>query len=216
MVPQDTAFFRDWNPFRHFKSVVLPNLQTARPKKHMCILSAGCSTGQEAYSMAMAIRDEARTLTGWKAEIVAVDLSEQVIDAAQQGTYSQFDIQRGLPIRHLMTYFSKEDDRWRISPGVSSMVTFKTWNLLEELYPLGKFDIVLCRNVLVYFDLQTKIDALQKIARVLTDDGVLYLGLEDAISGATKQFRPVVPETGVFAIERAGHPSSDSLAIKPV
>lgn len=215
MLPKDTGFFRDWKPFRQFQSVVLPNIVRARGlKKNLRILCAGCSTGQEAHSMAMALRDTADTLAGWEAEIIGIDLSATAIIAAEAGQYSQFDVQRGLPIAYLLTYFTKRDDRWVINPGVGGMIEFKTWNLLEDLYPLGQFDVVLCRNVLVYFDLKTKFDVLQKISRVLADDGVLYLGLDDAVSGVSDKFRPVVPEQGIFAVQRSGRPASSSLAVK--
>ncbi len=215
MISKDTSFFRDWTPFVHFQTVVLPNILHARStKKNTRILCAGCSTGQEAYSIAMSVRDAAASLSGWKAEIVGIDISSAVIEDAAKGAYSQFDVQKGLPVRKLLTYFSKEDDRWVISRGLGGMVEFKTWNLLEDLYPLGRFDVVLCRNVLVYFDLKTKLDVLQKISRVLVDDGVLYLGLDDAVSGVSGNFRAVVPEQGIYAVQRAGHPTSSSLALK--
>ena len=215
MLPKDTGFFRDWKPFVHFQSVVLPNIVRARGlKKSIRILCAGCSTGQEAHSIAMSLRDAASSLAGWKAEIIGIDLSDSAIAAAENGQYSQFDIQRGLPVSKLLTYFTKSEEHWTINVGVGSMIEFKTWNLLKDLYPLGQFDVVLCRNVLVYFDLKTKFDVLQKISRVLVDGGVLYLGLDDAVSGVSENFRAVVPEQGVYAVQRSGHPSSSSLANK--
>lgn len=215
MLPKDTGFFRDWKPFVHFQSVVLPNIVRARGlKKSIRILCAGCSSGQEAHSIAMSLRDAAGALGGWKAEIIGIDLSESAIGAAESGKYSQFDIQRGLPISKLLTYFTKQGEHWSINPGVGSMIEFKTWNLLSDLYPLGQFDVVLCRNVLIYFDLKTKFDVLQKISRVLVDDGVLYLGLDDAISGVSDNFRAVDPEQGIYAVLRSGQPASSSLAHK--
>ncbi len=215
MISKDTGFFRDWTPFVHFQSVVLPNIVRARgEKKKIRILCAGCSTGQEAYSIAMSVRDAAEALSGWKAEIVGIDISPAVVDDAVGGVYSQFDVQKGLPVRKLLTYFTKEGEHWRINPGVGGMVEFKTWNLLEDIYPLGRFDVVLCRNVLVYFDLKTKLEVLQKMSRVLADDGVLYLGLDDAVSGVSGSFQPVAPDQGVYSVVRPGHPASSSLAAK--
>tara|TARA_R110000868_G_scaffold59030_9_gene181396 strand:- start:815 stop:1666 length:852 start_codon:yes stop_codon:yes gene_type:complete len=215
MISKDTGFFRDWTPFVHFQSVVLPNIIRARSaKKNIRILCAGCSSGQEAYSIAMSLRDAAASLSGWKAEIVGIDISSAAVADAVSGNYSQFDVQKGLPVRKLLTYFTKDSEHWKINPGVQGMVQFKTWNLLEDLYPLGRFDVVLCRNVLVYFDLKTKLDVLQKISRVLADDGVLYLGLDDAASGVSGNFHSIVPDQGIYAVQRSGHPSSSSLAAK--
>ena len=215
MMPKDTGFFRDWKPFVHFQSVVLPNAVLARGvKKNIRILCAGCSTGQEAYSIAMTIRDAAQRLSGWKVEIVGLDLSSSAIEVAVNGNYSQFDVQRGLPIGKLLTYFTRRNEHWAVNPGVAGMVDFKTWNLLEDMYSLGRFDVVLCRNVLVYFGLQTKLDVLQKIWRLLADDGVLYLGLDEAVSGVSGNFRPIISEQGIFGIQRSVRPALSSLAVK--
>ena len=215
MLPKDTGFFRDWKPFVHFQSVVMPNLlHTRAKKKHIRILSAGCSTGQEAHSIAMLLRDAAHEFAGWKVEILALDLSEAAISSARKGHYSQFDIQRGMPISKLLTYFIKQDDKWVVNPGVGGMSDFKVWNLMEDLYPLGQFDVVLCRNVLNYFDLKTKFNVLQKITRVLVDDGVVYLGLDDAVSGVSENFHVVNATQGIYAVRRPGRPVSASLAFK--
>ncbi len=215
MLPKDTGFFRDWKPFVHFQTTVIPNLLHARAtKKSIRILSAGCSTGQEAHSIAMLLRDAARDFAGWKVEILALDLSETAIAAARKGHYSQFDIQRGMPISKLLTYFTKQDDQWVVNPGVGGMSDFKVWNLMEDLYPLGQFDVVLCRNVLNYFDLKTKIEVLQKISRLLVDDGMIYLGLDDAVSGVSEKFHAVNAKQGIYAVRRSGRPVSASLAFK--
>ncbi len=215
MMAKDTGFFGDWKPFVHLRTVVLPNIRVSRGMKaRFRILSAGVSTGQEAHSIAMTIRDVSSSFPGWQIEVVGIDISASAIAAASEGVYSQFDVQRGLPIRTLLQYFAKQDDNWVISDNVRSMVKFQPWNLLSNLYPLGRFDAIFCRNVLTYFDLKTKLEVLQKLARLLVDDGVLYLGINETISGVTSNFRAVDPAVGIYASHRADRPASMSLAVK--
>jgi chemotaxis protein methyltransferase CheR len=215
MMPKDTAFFRDWKPFEHFRTVVLPNLRVARGMKpHFRILSAGVSTGQEAHSIAMAIRDVAASFPGWSIDVVGIDLSSAAVAAASRGAYTQFDVQRGLPVRTLLQYFTKQDDSWLISDGIREMVKFQTWNLMGDLFPLGRFDAIFCRNVLVYLDLKTKHELLHKLSRVLVDDGVLYLGISETIAGVASEFRAVAPDLGIYAAHRADRPAALSLAAK--
>ncbi len=215
MMAKDTAFFRDWKPFVHFRTVVLPNLRVSRGMKpRFRILSAGVSNGQEAHSIAMTIRDVASSFPGWDIDVVGIDISGAAVAAASKGAYSQFDVQRGLPIRTLLQYFTKQDDAWVINDAIRGMVSFQTWNLLDDLFPLGRFDAVFCRNVLVYLDLKTKQDVLGKLSRVLVDDGVLYLGLNETIAGVTSHFRTIVPELAIYAAHRADRPAALSLASK--
>ena len=215
MMAKDTAFFRDWNPFTHFRSVVLPNLRVSRGmKRSFRVLSAGVSTGQEAYSVAMSVRDLAASFGGWNIEIVGIDLSASAVAAAIKGQYSQFDVQRGLPVLSLLQHFTKKNDAWVLNDDIRDMVKFQTANLLEDLYPLGRFDAIFCRNVLVYLDLKTKLEVLQKLARVLVDDGVLYLGLNEAVTGIGTNFRAVDAGLGIYAAHRADRPVSLSLAAK--
>lgn len=214
MMAKDTAFFRDWKPFVHFAKIVLPNLmQARREKRHFRILCAGVSTGQEAYSIAMLIRDAAAQLTGWRAEIVGVDLSASAIAAAEAGHYTQFDVQRGLPIKALLRSFTRDDSGWQLNGDIRSRVNFQTWNLLDDIFPLGRFDVVLCRNVMVYLDLQAKIDLLQKLSRSLADDGVLYLGTQEPLMGVSAAFRPVNRDLGIYAVHRLDKLVLNSLAL---
>ena len=215
MMAKDTAFFRDWKPFVHFRTVVLPNLRVSRGMKpRFRILSAGVSNGQEAHSIAMTIRDVASSFPGWDIDVVGIDISGAAVAAASKGAYSQFDVQRGLPIRTLLQYFTKQDDAWVINDAIRGMVSFQTWNLLDDLFPLGRFDAVFCRNVLVYLDLKTKQDVLGKLSRGLVDDGVLDLGLTETIAGVTSHFRTIVPELAIYAAHRADRPAALSLASK--
>jgi len=214
MMAKDTAFFRDWKPFVHFAKIVLPNLmQARREKRHFRILCAGVSTGQEAYSIAMLIRDAAAQLTGWRAEIVGVDLSASAIAAAEAGHYTQFDVQRGLPIKALLRSFTRDDSGWQLNGDIRGRVNFQTWNLLDDIFPLGRFDVVLCRNVMVYLDLQAKIDLLQKLSRSLADDGVLYLGTQEPLMGVSAAFRPVNRDLGIYAVHRLDKLVLNSLAL---
>jgi len=214
MMAKDTAFFRDWKPFVHFAKIVLPNLmQARREKRHFRILCAGVSTGQEAYSIAMLIRDAAAQLTGWRAEIVGVDISASAIAAAEAGHYTQFDVQRGLPIKALLRSFTKDDGGWQLNSDIRGRVNFQTWNLLDDMFPLGRFDVVLCRNVMVYLDLQAKIDLLQKLSRSLADDGVLYLGTQEPLMGVSAAFRPVNRDLGIYAVHRLDRLVLNSLAL---
>jgi len=214
MMAKDTAFFRDWKPFVHFAKVVLPNIaQARREKKQFRVLCAGVSTGQEAYSVAMTVRDAAARFTGWRAEIVGVDISPTAIAAASNAHYTQFEVQRGLPIRSLLRSFTKDDAGWRLNSDVRDMVKFQTWNLLADLYPLGRFDVILCRNVMVYLDLQAKIDLLQKVSRSLVDDGVLYLGAQEPLTGVSAAFRPVNRDLGIYAVHRLDKVGLNSLAV---
>jgi chemotaxis protein methyltransferase CheR len=214
MLPKDTGFFRDWKPFRHLGATVLPNLRRARAaKRSIRVLSLGCATGQETYSVAMLMVEDAEALAGWQVEIVGADLSAAAIAAAERGQYSQFDIQRGLPIRRLLRHFAKDEGGWRINDAPRRLAAFRRWNALDDLYPLGRFDVVLCRNLLIGFDQQTKLATLQKIARLLADDGALYVGADESVTGVSGSFRPVAPELGIYAAHREGVPASRSIAV---
>lgn len=213
MMVKDTSFFRDWKPFEHFRSTVLPNLiKTRANSRTFRVLSAGVSTGQEAYSIAMLIREHGWDLAGWNIQIVGVDISRSALSFAQLATYSQFDAQRGMPVRTLLKHFSKRDESWVLNGDIQGMVGFMAWNLLDDIYSLGRFDVVLCRNVLTYFDLQTKFSVLQKIARTLTDDGVLYISCDEAVSGISSVYRPVDVDLGVYAVQRGDKGGPPSLA----
>jgi len=214
MLSKDTGFFRDWRPFEHLRKVVLPNLRAARMgKRHLRVLCAGVATGQELYSLAMQITDAGESFLGWHVNAIGIDLSRPALNAAEAGLYNQFEVQRGLPVRMLMRHFTKEEDHWRISEGLRHMVSFRPWNLLEDLYPLGRFDIILCRNVLAHFDQQTKLSVLQKLSRLLYEDGVLYVGVTETVTGVSASFIPVSPDLGIYAVHRDGYPDSRSMAL---
>ena len=199
MTTNESFFFRDDKPFAHFRSQALPGLLAARrPGVPLRIWSAAASSGQEAYSLAM-ILSECRALVGdRRCEIVGTDIAAEPLARARAGVYSQFEVQRGLPMTLLVKYFKKDGLNWKIDEKLRGMVTFRAWNLLDDPKPLGNFDVVFCRNVLIYFDAATKRRVLEAIARQLAPDGRLYLGGAETILGLTTMLMPVAGERGVY------------------
>ena len=200
MTTNESFFFRDIKPFDIFRDTVLPNLlKTRATKKSFRIWCAAASSGQEPYSIAMVLKEAAAQLQGWRIEIVGTDISKEMLDKAKAGLYSQFEVQRGLPVQLLVKYFKKRDDLWQIDPALRGMVQYKEFNLLDAMSSLGTFDVVFCRNVLIYFDQQTKGEVLGKIAKQMTDDGVLYLGGAETVLGISDAFKPVKGLRGIYS-----------------
>ncbi len=200
MTTNESLFFRDTKPFDALRLRILPRLHAARPPgTRLRIWSAAASTGQEAYSIAMIINDLAGMLGDRKADIIGTDIARDALKRAREGVYSQFEIQRGLPMQMLVKYFSKEEAAWRVKPVLRGAVDFREWNLLADLRPLGKFDVVFCRNVLIYFDAQTKTRVLEAIASVLAPDGVLFLGGAETVLGLTSALQAIPGESGAYA-----------------
>ncbi|MFD2262639.1 CheR family methyltransferase [Lacibacterium aquatile] len=201
MTTNETLFFRDTKPFDQFKKVVMPALLNDRAsRKTIRIWCAACSSGQEPYSLAMILKEEGVRLAGWKFEIVATDINTEVIDRAKAGLYSQFEVQRGLPIQYLMKYFKQVEDKWQITPEIKAMIDYREFNLLTDPRGLGQFDVVFCRNVLIYFDQPTKAQVLDRIRGVMPEDGVLYLGGAETVLGVTDKFEPVPNERGLYRV----------------
>jgi chemotaxis protein methyltransferase CheR len=199
MTTNESFFFRDIKPFDQFKQVVLPYLLKARANaKSIKIWSAACSSGQEPYTLAMILKEEKARLAGWNFDIVATDLSTEILAKAQAGLYSQFEVQRGLPIQMLMKYFKQAGDRWQIDQSLRDMVRFRPFNLLEDMNSLGQFDVIFCRNVLIYFDQPTKQMVLERMARQLGQDGFLYLGGAETVVGITDKFQPMTNHRGIY------------------
>jgi chemotaxis protein methyltransferase CheR len=211
MTTNESFFFRDIKPFDQFRDHVLPELMKARAAtRHIRIWSAACSSGQEPYSLCMILKDNAAKLTGWKIEILGTDISRQMLIKARRGIYSQFEVQRGLPIQNLVKYFGQEGDRWIISAELRNMVTFREFNLLDDPRPLGPFDVIFCRNVLIYFDQDTKAKVLHQIGTVLRPDGYLYLGGAETVLGVTDRFAPIAGMRGIY-----GHADRDAALHQP-
>jgi chemotaxis protein methyltransferase CheR len=205
MTTNESFFFRDQKPFDQFNDMVLPHLLEARAaKRSFRIWSAACSSGQEPYTLAMLLQEHADELAGWRVEIVATDLSNEILDKAKEGLYSQFEVQRGLPIAHLVKYFVQVGDRWQIEDSLRKMIKFQSFNLLGDLSSLGKFDVVFCRNVLIYFDTPTKTKVLNGIADLLPADGFLYLGGAETVLGTTDRFEIMQGQRGIYNLASAG------------
>lgn len=200
MTTNETSFFRDSSPFQRLKGDLMPVFVKNRPSRSLRIWSAACSSGQEPYSIAMTLREMAPQLAGWKFEIVATDLSNDILAQAKSATYSQFEVQRGLPIQHLVKYFDQmPDNRWQLKGDIRDMVSFRTANLLQDFSALGHFDIVFCRNVLIYFDVPTKVKVLAAIKAQMKPDSVLILGGAETVIGISDVFKPVADMKGVYA-----------------
>ena len=173
----ETSFFRDRGLFAALSDKLLPRLlDTRRDKRRLRIWCAGCSTGQEPYSLAMVLDDMTRQLSGWQVEILATDLSRSVLESAKAGVYSQFEVQRGLPVAMLLRHFGRHGEGWRISDYLRAKVTFRTQNLLLIPRDFGPFDLVFCRNVLFYFDAATKRRVISGLVNALAPDGFIALG----------------------------------------
>lgn len=201
MTTNETFFFRDKTPFEHFRATIMPALIDARARaKRIRIWCAAASTGQEPYSLAMALQEMAISfgLSGLRVEIVATDLSGEVLERAKTGIYSQFEVQRGLPIQLLLKYFKQIGDNWQIAPDIRAMVQYRPLNLLNDFKPLGTFDVVFCRNVLIYFDQPTKVDVLNRLARQMPGDGFLVLGAAETVVGLTGAFKPMPEKRGLY------------------
>jgi chemotaxis protein methyltransferase CheR len=199
MTTNESFFFRDERPFTHFRFHALPRLLVRRPAgARLRIWSAAASSGQEAYSLAMILAECRAQTAGRVMEILGTDLSREQLRRAQAGLYTQFEVQRGLPVQMLVRYFRKEGTHWRIAQALRDAVQFREWNLITDLQPLGQFDVVFCRNVLIYFDQPTKSRVLEAIGRQMATDGLLYLGGAESVLGLTDQFVALPGERGVF------------------
>jgi chemotaxis protein methyltransferase CheR len=200
MTTNETYFFRDKTPFEHLREGVLPALAQARRGARIRIWSAACSTGQEPYSIAMMLDQAPQLVQGVPVEIVASDISDRCLERARQGLFTQFEVQRGLPIQLLMHYFTQQDDHWRISERLRGQITFRKQNLIEASAPLGKFDVVLCRNVLTYFDGPTKTEVLERICQQLNPGGLLVLGASESVVGLSTAFEAMQDRRGLFKL----------------
>jgi len=209
MTTNESFFFRDDRPFQHFRSQALPRMAAARPSgAPIRIWSAAASSGQEAYSLAMIIAECRAVVGDRRIEIVGTDIAREQLGRAREGLYSQFEVQRGLPVQSLMRWFRKEEGNWRIQDQLRQMVQFREFNLLADPRSLGHFDIVFCRNVLIYFDQTTKGRVLESIARVMPADGLLYLGGAETVLGITPRFAPMPAERGVYGLAGTSAPHS--------
>ena len=198
MTTNETFFFRDKIPFDHLRETILPALLQARAsRRSLRIWSAACSTGQEPYSIAMCVREFA-ALAGWRIEIVATDLSQAVLEKAKAGIFSQFEVQRGLPIQMLVKHFTQVGELWQLNADIRAMVQHRQLNLLQDFSHLGTFDVIFCRNVLIYLDQDANVGIFDRLAKSLGTDGVLVLGAAESVVGISDAFKPYPEKRGLY------------------
>jgi len=199
MTTNETFFFRDKTPFDHFRDAIMPEILHARAgRRSVRIWCAAGSTGQEPYSLAMCLKEMGAALAGWRVEILATDLSQEVLAKSRAGIYSQFEVQRGLPIQFLVKYFTQSGETWQVRPELRAMVQHRQLNLLHDFSQLGIFDVIFCRNVLIYFDQDTKVSIFRRLAKATESDGFLVLGAAETVVGLCEAFRPHSERRGLF------------------
>ena len=211
MTTNETFFFRDRIPFDLFRDTLLPEVLVRNAgRRRLRIWCAASSTGQEPYSLAMLLQEAAPRLAGWQVEIVATDLSTEVIEKAKLGLYSHFEVQRGLPVQWLIKYFTQVGEQWQIAQSLRTMVDYRQLNLLHSFASLGQFDVIYCRNVLIYFDAPTKSDVLARLAAQLAPEGALLLGAAETVIGLTDRLSPAPEAPRALQSRRArGAPGRD-------
>lgn len=207
LLNNETYFFRDRNPFDLLVSEALPAIAAQRPSRRLRIWSAGCSTGQEAYSLAMLFADDPDRWRDWTIDIVATDVSGRVVDRARSGIYSQFEVQRGLGVKEMLRWFQECDDGWRAAEVLRRAVRFQVHNILDGPPGPGKFDIILCRNVLLYLGIQKRSLAFDRLAAALADDGRLMLGAGETVIGQTRQLIADATWRGLYKLDSAQLPA---------
>ena len=199
MTTNETFFFRDKIPFDHLRETILPALLEARANRHsLRIWCAASSTGQEPYSIAMCLKEFGPALAGWRIEILATDLSQGVLEKSRAGIFSQFEVQRGLPIQMLVKHFTQIGELWQLNADIRAMVQHRQLNLLQDFSHLGLFDVIFCRNVLIYFDQDTKVGIFDRLAKMLEPEGVLALGAAESVVGITDAFKPYPERRGLY------------------
>ncbi|MFC7537455.1 CheR family methyltransferase [Sphingomonas sp. GCM10030256] len=199
LLNNETYFFRDRTPFDLLARQALPALARRRSAtRRLRIWSAGCSTGQEAYSLAMLFAEEPAKWAGWTIDILGTDVSDAVIDRARSGTYSQFEVQRGLGIQQMVRWFEEGSDGWRAVEQLRRSVRFQVHNLLETPPHPAQFDIILCRNVLLYLNEKTRAAAFDRLASALAADGWLMLGAGETVIGQTARLEADKDARGLY------------------
>jgi chemotaxis protein methyltransferase CheR len=209
MTTNETSFFRDRQPFEELKTVLLPTLiHKRRATRTLRIWSAACSTGQEPYSIAILLADHFPELRHWQVELIGSDVDSAVLARAAEGIYSQFEVQRGLPIQLLLKHFDQlpAAGRWQIKPALRERVTWMRLNLLDGFARIGCPDVVLCRNVMIYFELRARRDVLNRIAQRMAPDGYLFLGTAETVLGLSDAFERV-HECRCCVYQRAARPA---------
>jgi chemotaxis protein methyltransferase CheR len=200
LLNNETYFFRDRAPFELLLNIVLPRLQRRRQgEKKLSIWCAGCSSGQEVYSLAMSFAEDRLRWDGWKIELLGTDVSRSALERAREGLYTQFEVQRGLSVMQMMRWFSEEEGhQWRIAPQLRDSVRFQFHSLVDPPPDSGRFDVILCRNVLLYFSPQTRSTVFARLADASRADTVLMLGAGETVIGHTDDFVPDPDQRGLY------------------
>jgi len=192
LTTNETLFFRDFHPFEALRRSILPEVLEQRASaQRLTIWSAACSTGQEPYSLAMLLLEHFPQLADWTVSIIATDLSPTVLKLAQAGIYSQFEVNRGLPASYLVKYFTKQGEKWCLNEAVKRMVEFRPMNLIQPWPIMPPLDLVFIRNVMIYFDVDTKKTILGKIRNCLLPHGYLFLGTAETTTNLDPAYQPV-------------------------
>lgn len=200
MTTNETFFFRDIKPFDIFKGTVMPYMAQARSAvKKMRIWSAASSSGQEPYSLGMILKEAGMPWSAWDIDILGTDISQDILAQAKEAIYSQFEVQRGLPIQLLMNYFTQDGTRWHLKKEIVDMVKYQQFNLLDNPAHFGQFDVIFCRNVLIYFDAPTKTQIFEKLYKQLAPDGYLFLGGAETVLNLTDKFKIIPGQRGLYA-----------------
>jgi chemotaxis protein methyltransferase CheR len=194
MVTTESSFFRDHHPFEALRNTVIPDLiNRRRAERRLHIWCAASSTGQEPYSIALLLREHFAELAGWQISLLASDLSRQVLERAREGRYRQIEVNRGLPAALLVKYFEQHGTEWQLKPAIRGMVDFQEINLARAWPALPRMDLVLIRNVMIYFDVETKKSILGRLTRLLRPDGYLLLGGAETTLNLDDSYRRVEP-----------------------
>lgn len=214
LLNNETYFFRDKPTFDQLPAEIFPALAQRRAhRRRLQIWCAGCSTGQEVHSLAIQFAEQTRRWDGWSIDILGTDISGQVIQAARSGHYSQFEVQRGLSVQQMLTHFDETASGWQMRSATRSVVRFERHNVLDP--PPGKqpFDLILCRNLLLYFDGRTRRRAFARLREALAPDGFLMLGAGETVVGQTELFAPSAGLASIYAPAEAGARVSPAMAV---
>ncbi|MBM4246977.1 MAG: protein-glutamate O-methyltransferase CheR [Deltaproteobacteria bacterium] len=205
MTTNETSFFRDVHPFEVFKKKILPDLIAKRSgERALTVWCGACSSGQEPYSIAMLMRESFPELAAWRTQIIATDLSTEILDRAKRGTFSQLEVNRGLPAPMLVRYFTRNGPEWQVCDQVRKMITFRELNLIDAWPSMPRADVVFLRNVLIYFDIPTKKSILAKVRQVMRPEGYLFLGGAETTMNLDDAFeRMQFDKTGCYRIRDA-------------
>lgn len=210
MTTNETSFFRDNRPFDVLRNVVMDYIiKNKSTGKKIRIWCAAASSGQEPYTIAIVLKEMGALLDGWDIEILGTDISDEILSKAKSGIYTQFDVQRGLPTALMLKYFEQNNETWKIQDDIRNMVKFQNFNLLHDMTTFGTFDIVFCRNVLIYFNDEKKRDVLNRISQRMTAEGFLFLGGAETVLGITDIFVPAPKQRGLYLLKDGNYQFED-------